>query len=333
MPPLVSILIITYNHGRFITEALESAIAQTYSEIEIVVSDDASGDGNQDKIAALHKRYPDRIIPLLGKEHVGTCANANRGLARCRGKYVAFLDGDDILLPTKVADQVQWLEERDTRVLCGHDVEAVDSESGAVLWRWSGQHPTGLTSGAGALGPLLHGGPYQTVATMVRSDALPSYGFDNHLLGMLDHKLWLDCLLSGGEYGFVPGVLARYRKHPDSLTARAGAETNIQLIFADLLITYTLIAVERPEWSRHCRRRRADVLAGGARMLVITGQPQLARRYVRAAMVERGRLRPYDLLTLGSTVAPQTLLQSTRRARQRVRAGLRTWRSQRSPRR
>jgi glycosyltransferase involved in cell wall biosynthesis len=95
--PLASVIINNFNYGRFLNEAIDSALAQTYSRTEVIVVDDGSADNSQDIIVS----YGERIIPIL-KENGGQASALNAGLATSRGELVCFLDSDDILLPTAV---------------------------------------------------------------------------------------------------------------------------------------------------------------------------------------------------------------------------------------
>ncbi|MEO5903552.1 MAG: glycosyltransferase family A protein [Gemmatimonadaceae bacterium] len=96
-PPLASIVVNNYNYGRFVAEAIDSALAQTYTPLEVIVVDDGSTDESRDVIAS----YGDRIFPLL-KENGGQASAFNAGFAACRGEVVVFLDADDVLLPTAI---------------------------------------------------------------------------------------------------------------------------------------------------------------------------------------------------------------------------------------
>jgi hypothetical protein len=95
---LVSVIVNNYNYGRFLGEAIDSALDQTYANMEVIVVDDGSTDNSRDVIA----RYGDRIIPLL-KVNGGQASAFNAGFAASRGDVVIFLDADDVLLPTAVA--------------------------------------------------------------------------------------------------------------------------------------------------------------------------------------------------------------------------------------
>ncbi len=101
---LVSIIINNYNYSRFLGEAIESALAQTHSNVELIVVDDGSTDGSRDIISTYADRYPDRLRPVF-KPNGGQASALNAGFAQSSGEIVIFLDADDVLLH-EVAAQV-----------------------------------------------------------------------------------------------------------------------------------------------------------------------------------------------------------------------------------
>lgn len=96
--PLVSIVIPTYNRKRFVCEAIDSCLAQTYQNCEVIVIDDGSVDGTGDH---LQKKYGDRIR-FIRQENQGPAIARNRGIWVARGEYIHFLDADDQLFPHKI---------------------------------------------------------------------------------------------------------------------------------------------------------------------------------------------------------------------------------------
>lgn len=110
--PLVSIIIPFYNTERFLQEAIESVLAQTYADWELLLVDDGSTDGS----SAIARRYADRVPPKIRcLEHpdhgnCGQAASRNLGIAAARGDFLALLDADDVWLPQKLEQQVPILE-------------------------------------------------------------------------------------------------------------------------------------------------------------------------------------------------------------------------------
>lgn len=128
--PLVSILINNYNYERFLKEAIDSALAQTYPRLEVVVVDDGSTDNSVEII----KSYGRQIIPVF-KVNGGQASAFNAGFDACQGDIICFLDSDDIFYPEKVEKTVNFLTEKmesNKFILVDHWLEKVD-EKGVPL--------------------------------------------------------------------------------------------------------------------------------------------------------------------------------------------------------
>ncbi|RBP25692.1 glycosyl transferase family 2 [Marinobacter pelagius] len=111
--PLVSVIIPAYNASAFIAETLESILAQTYRNLEIIVVDD----GSTDTTAEIVKYYAPRV-KYLYQENSGSCAAPrNYGLKEAKGEFVTFFDADDIMLPHKITSQVEALIAEPTAVM------------------------------------------------------------------------------------------------------------------------------------------------------------------------------------------------------------------------
>jgi glycosyltransferase involved in cell wall biosynthesis len=132
--PTVSVCMITYNHERFIAQAIESVLMQeTDFPVELVIGEDCSTDGTRAIVVEYAQRYPERIRPFLRERNLGMIPNFVATLQACRGKYIALLEGDDYWTdPHKLQKQVQFLEGHPDYVLCHHDAMIVD-EHGYVL--------------------------------------------------------------------------------------------------------------------------------------------------------------------------------------------------------
>lgn len=105
MAPRVSVLIPTYNCARFLSDAIESVLAQTFQDFEIIVVDDGSTDDTAQVVA----RYPQ--VRYIYKEHSGISASRNAAVSAACGEVVAFLDADDMFTPEKLEKQLAYLDE------------------------------------------------------------------------------------------------------------------------------------------------------------------------------------------------------------------------------
>jgi glycosyltransferase involved in cell wall biosynthesis len=109
--PRVSVVVASFEHAAFVGECLASVAAQTFTDWELVVTDDGSGDGTAQAIrdfAAAHPRLPIDFVALPGNR--GACVALNLGIRRARGEFVAILNSDDAFLPHKLARQVEFLD-------------------------------------------------------------------------------------------------------------------------------------------------------------------------------------------------------------------------------
>lgn len=128
--PTLSILCITYNHEAFVAQALESFLAQTTTfDVEIVVSDDCSTDSTVAVVERFRQRAGPRLRLLQSAVNLGVARNLRRALAACRGRYIAFCEGDDHWRGScKLQAQVDFLEANPAYVLTFHDAIVVDAD-------------------------------------------------------------------------------------------------------------------------------------------------------------------------------------------------------------
>jgi glycosyltransferase involved in cell wall biosynthesis len=208
--PLVSICVVTYNQKHLIRETLDSALAQDYENIEVVVSDDGSTDGTVEVIEEYAKAAREKVVALVGGPNLGITGNCNRGLSACRGKYIAFLGGDDILSPQKIRLQVEYMESHPDCSVSYHDMEIFDSDTGRTIKLFS-QVSRPVTGG---LREVIRFGTVNCAsASMYRVADIPSAGFDASLPVVSDWYFTIQTLAIGGRFAYIPQVLGRYRKH------------------------------------------------------------------------------------------------------------------------
>ncbi len=275
--PLVSIAVAVYNQEDFIEETLNSALGQGYDRLQVVAADDGSTDSTAKILASYQRRYGERLIALTGGQNLGVTGNCNRALAACSGDLVAFLAGDDLLLPGKVSAQVAWFGDDPGRVLCGHDVEHFEPDG--TRWLHS-DRLTGPTKGAGPEAFIANGPFFAASSVMVRRESLPASGFDERLPIVSDWKLWIDCLQAGGMFGYVPQVLGRYRHHQEQITVAKRDEC-----WRDALMTLALIESDHQELIGACRYGRAMVYEQRGVQCVMSSDRRGAQRFLSLAFL------------------------------------------------
>jgi glycosyltransferase involved in cell wall biosynthesis len=154
--PLVSIIVDNYNYARFLPQSIESALAQTYARVEVIVVDDASTDGSRKVI----ERYAQRVMPVLLRTNGGQAASFNAGFRASRGDIVMFLDADDWLYPQAVERVVAAWQPGQSKTHFRLDLVDADGT-------WIDVHPApevAFDSGD-VLPQLFDHGRYETVVT------------------------------------------------------------------------------------------------------------------------------------------------------------------------
>ncbi len=111
--PLVSVICLCYNHYRFLREAVESVLHQSYSPLQIIIVDDASTDGSQLQIAELGKQYSQLEILLL-PQNQGNCKAFNQGWRLAKGQYLIDFATDDVMHPERISKQIQFFSQLDS---------------------------------------------------------------------------------------------------------------------------------------------------------------------------------------------------------------------------
>lgn len=253
--PKVSIITTNYNQIDFIEETLTSAIEQDYDNLEVVIADDGSSDGSEKIILEYAQRFPSRVKAITGGPNLGITGNTNRALRESRGDFIALQGGDDVLLPGKISKQIEWFSASEKRVLCYHDVEVFDSLSNKTICNYSAIAP--FVSGYGAEDVIARMRLGAATSIMVRRTASPKFGFDKRLPMVSDWKFQIDTLSAGGEYGYIEGVYARYRRHGNNSRLKAP-----QKYYDDCLMTLDIVEKDYPQYSLACRKARARIYGG-----------------------------------------------------------------------
>lgn len=250
--PLVSVAIVTYNHRDFVRECLDSILAQDHRPLEIVVADDASTDGTQDILRDYEARHPGLFVLRLATRNAGITANCNAAHFSCTGKYIAWIGGDDVMLPGKISAQVEDMEAHPECALSYHDLEVFDSASGRILGSYP--HPRDRRQGGQAVAAR-HGAFNGACATMVRRVRTPVHGYDARVRIASDWLYWVQCLDDGGTIRYLPRTLGRYRRHGNNVT-----DLRRKACLEDHLISCALLLTEHPELHDDLKFRMSRLL-------------------------------------------------------------------------
>jgi glycosyltransferase involved in cell wall biosynthesis len=208
MTAKVSVLTTTYNHERYIAQAMDSVLAQqTDFSWEQIIGEDCSTDGTRPIVQDYQRRYPDQIKPILREHNVGRRQNFLEAFSRCQGDYIAILEGDDYWTsPLKLQRQVDFLDAHPDHAICFHAVEARD-ESGV-------QAPKEVraTRGRYTLEDLLEQNIIPTCSVLFRNRLFASFP-DWYLAAPAGD--WPLHVLNAhhGAIGYIDELMAVYRIH------------------------------------------------------------------------------------------------------------------------
>lgn len=304
--PLVSIVVVTYNHEGFIDECIESCVtqAQSFPDIEIIVADDGSHDGSPAKIIKWAQQYPCLIRPILSEVNSGIAVNLNRGLNAVRGKFIAWLGGDDIILPEKILRQFEFLEGHPSSAGCYHDAE---------VFAWPGGHTLGLFSelyaGKAATADCVDAERmldprYQMLPStvMVRSEALPA-SFDTRLGFHNDYLFDLETIIAGGPYARMAGVFTRYRKHAKSIGL--SPKTRATMLEENLLVC-AIAEARYPAYAANINRRAVYYLCLEAVRSLNQGERTRAISLCKAIAKRGALVRSLIILLFGGALTRLT---------------------------
>ena len=209
---MISVIIPVYNVAGFVRPAVESALAQTFQDIEVIVVDDGSTDGSMEM---LHD-FDDPRLRVLRREHGGSAAARNAGLQLACGEFVAFLDGDDLWAPQNLERQAAFLQSHpEADASFGHSA-LIDEEGRSLGFKSS------TCSGAVNLSQLLRTNEIGNGSCLLlRREALDHAGwFDTRLVACVDIDVWLRVAsLREGNIVAIPEVLTFYRRRKGQISS------------------------------------------------------------------------------------------------------------------
>jgi glycosyltransferase involved in cell wall biosynthesis len=238
--PLVSVVMPVYNGRRYVREAVDSVLAQTFLNFEFIIVDDGSTDGTSELLQSYADRDP--RIRLLSRGHAGLGVALNEGLAVARATYIARMDADDISLPERFQRQVDFLQAHPDHVLAGcrcilidpdghpicekREIEFEHSKIEAMLlkMKWPVVHP----------------------AVMMRRDVVMKIGgYHPELVPNEDHDLFLR-LSEVGKLANLDEVLLYYRQHFHSV-GFTSVDAQVRTVLATVVATYRRRGIPVPE--------------------------------------------------------------------------------------
>lgn len=215
--PRISVVMPVYNTERYLRQATESILNQTFRDFEFIIIDDCSTDSSPEIIQE-YAGKDRRIRVLHNSRNLNNARARNRGIKVATGKYVAQMDSDDISLPNRLKKQFKFMEEHPEVVVSGGAVELIDENDrplGVKRFPLSDQE---IRKHIFRHNPLWH------PLTIFRKDILDRVeGYDPNLAVAVDYELYFR-MGQFGNFANLPEVMLRYRIHPANLTRKRRAE-------------------------------------------------------------------------------------------------------------
>jgi len=234
--PLVSVIMITFNHELYIAQAIEGVLLQkTVFPIELIIGEDCSTDRTREIVLEYQKKYPGIIEVIISEENVGMHKNNMRTVQACRGKYIAFCEGDDYWHhPKKLQLQVDYLENHPMCGLVHGDVDRYDVETGKRTPNFHRYRKISVRSEKILTEMIINRYIVETCTAVIRKKMFDEiqksslYEFSEKFL-MLDVQTWME-IAYRSEVKFMNESLATKRSLPESASRSKDINKNIKFI-------------------------------------------------------------------------------------------------------
>ena len=249
--PLVSVIISSYNHAEFIEESILSVLAQSYPNIELLVVDDGSKDDSVSRIRKLQERYG---FDFIAQPNQGLSKTLNQSITRARGNLIAPFGSDDVMLPERIAIQVEYLKDKPEVGICAGNIQEINADNSTVgkprelPFRRLNFDDIFLNKRPGAPAPTL----------LIRREAWAAAGGFDPEIRLEDVLIELKITQAGYFIDVLSNVLAQYRVHANN------TYKNYRFMTDNMLKTYAKFS-EHPSYSEVCADFRNSMLLKCAR--------------------------------------------------------------------
>ena len=202
--PLVSILMAVYNGEKYLREAIESMLNQTYMNFEFLIINDGSTDATEEIILSYND---DRIRYIKNNQNLKLIASLNKGLDLAKGEYIARMDADDISMPERLEKQVEFMERKPDHILVASCVSFIPNEE--IFGTQS------FSSDVIRFKLLSNNCIYHT-SVMMRKSMLDGQYYSKNYLHIEDYEFWTR-LIGIGKFSILEEKLVKYRVHSESI--------------------------------------------------------------------------------------------------------------------
>jgi glycosyltransferase involved in cell wall biosynthesis len=285
-PPEVSVIMPVYNREKYLAEAIESVLCQTFRDIELIIVDDGSSDRSVE-IATAYESYDDRVRCVKLNRNSGVSTARNRGLEVATGEYVAFMDSDDVSLPERLRAQVDFLKRNSEIGAVGIRSKIMTEDLSRLIAMKSGPplHPNIVFALCMSRVSIIGG------AIMVRTRlARKAGGWDERLRVGEEAPFFIRLLKHGARFANVNEVLYLQRTHKGIKTrSRKAMAARKNYTFKFRFLSELLESDDIGMLRRFERLRNREKLDWFDRRLV-----KRDSRLLIARVIERGYVRPEE---------------------------------------
>jgi glycosyltransferase involved in cell wall biosynthesis len=250
----VSVIIPTYNRGWIIKEAIDSVLAQDYTEFELIVVDDGSTDHTSDVLDSYRN-----VIKVFSQKNKGVSAARNRGIAEASGQFIAFLDSDDLWLSQKLSVQIEFFNQTPDVLIC--QTEEVWIRNGLrVNPKKRHKKPSGMI-----FKPSLELCLVSPSAVMIQRSLFDRVGeFDETLPACEDYDLWLRISCGFPIHLIDTPLIIKRGGHDDQLSSMAGLD-KFRIKAIEKIIKSGLLSDDQHMAAVKTLKKKCDIYTAGCR--------------------------------------------------------------------
>lgn len=272
--PLVSVIIPCYNQAHYLPDAVDSVLAQSYENREIIIVND----GSTDETAEVAEALAGPGVRVVHQENKGLAGARNTGIQNSSGALLNFLDSDDLLEPDKLERQVAFLQEHPEFGIVGALFNRIDSE-GRRFGSERSAREGGLEFSAAE---VLTNGPFVVHSHLVRREWVDRVGgFDETFRAAEDWDLYCRLALAGCRFYRMNRALCSYRMSPGAMTLDGARQTEALLAVVSKTFATPDLA---PEFRDLEPRVRTETLMRGMARCYACGEVESGRRYLANAL-------------------------------------------------
>jgi glycosyltransferase involved in cell wall biosynthesis len=205
--PLISVVMSVYNGEKFLGEAIQSILDQTFQDFEFIIINDGSVDNTLSIIRGFQEK--DKRIILINRGNMGLIYSLNEGIEKSKGRYIVRMDADDVSFKNRFKEQIEFMD-KDNIDICGSSVQLFNDKGDIKIWRYP-------TLDQDIKFTLLFTCSFAHPSVMIRKKVFKNLKYKNYK-NSEDYKLWTDVALSAFKMGGIDRVLLRYRSHKEQVS-------------------------------------------------------------------------------------------------------------------